>query len=103
MADERLNAYYCDQCLRYIVTIDTDAGVTPMFLACRATPGCTGRSVSMGYPKQPWPTEAPEPIPTHEWYRPSAKWARRKGPEMLRHVQDGGLTIRALRTTKEGK
>jgi hypothetical protein len=95
-ANPRLNAYHCTICGGYIVTIDRDEGVTPMFLACRATRGCPGRSVSMGYPKLPWPAHAPEPVPRWEWYRPTLKWARRKGPGMVEYVQRGGLEIREI-------
>lgn len=34
--------------------------------------------------------------PTHEWYKPSIKWARRKGPAMLDHVRRGGLVLREI-------
>lgn len=95
------NAYFCDKCLNYIVTIDIDVGVTPMFLACRATEDCPGTMVSMMYPDEPWPERDPggREIPTEpnfEWFKPSLKNARRRGPEMYDHVRRGGLDIRPV-------
>ena len=31
---------------------------------------------------------------THEWFKPSLKWARRQGSAMFQHVEMGGLVIR---------
>ena len=88
---DALNQYTCDRCGGFITTIDVDKGVTPMFLGCRATPGCVGRMTSHMYRVQGSPT------PTHEWFRPSLKNARRQGPDMLDHVKRGGLDIRPTR------
>lgn len=90
-----INAWQCEACGKLTVAIHADEGVTPMFLACRATPGCDGMAVSAGYPDPPIPDHIIELL-AWEWYRPTRKWARRKGPEMLDHVQRGGLVIRAL-------
>jgi hypothetical protein len=106
MAVGEKNAYWCDSCHGYVVTIDVDDGVTPMFLACRAKgeptdPGndCRGTSRSMMYPDEPWPDQDGygNAIPTEpewEWYRPTLKWARRQGAETLDHVNRGGLLLR---------
>lgn len=97
----RLNAYYCDACKGYVVTEDVDEGVTPMFLACRVlgeptapSNTCKGRSVSMMYPEQPWPSHAPEPIPTWEWYAPDADEHLTLDEASLEHVVKGGLLLR---------
>jgi hypothetical protein len=84
----RINVYTCQACAGSIVTVDSDEGVTPMFLDCRAGGRCAGRMVSAGYRcDQSLP-------PTFEWYRPSLKAARRMGPAMLQHVEMGGLALR---------
>lgn len=62
-----VNAYTCDTCGLNTVTIDVDLGVTPMFLACRRTPGCKGRGVSAGYPKADPPAELLAHL-DWEWY-----------------------------------
>lgn len=83
----RLNQYTCELCGGVITTVDRDPGTTPMFLNCRATPGCTGRMVSSMY-RVPSGLE-----PTHEWYKPD-KLPR--DPGMRDHVQRGGLLIRKI-------
>lgn len=108
--DGRLNAYWCESCNGYIVTIDIDEGVTPMFLACRvkgdpADPGndCRGRMHSMMYPALPWPATdgfntAIPTVPTWEWYKPDAqemkRYRRRGDAETIEHVRKGGLLLR---------
>ena len=92
-----VNSWKCDECGRLTNAIHVDEGVTPMFLACRATPGCAGRAVSAGYPSPPVPPHVADNI-GWEWYKPTERWARRKGPEMLKHVRSGGLAIRPRET-----
>ena len=46
---ERINQYTCRDCKESTVTVDVDEGVTPMFLACRATPDCKGTMASAMY------------------------------------------------------
>lgn len=91
------NVYRCPDG-HLTVTKDVDDGVTPMFLACRhdGTTDCGQRAVSAGYPEGPMPAELLERFETYgfEWYAPTVKWARRKGTEMLAHVQKGGLVLR---------
>jgi hypothetical protein len=100
----RKNAYYCETCHGYIVTIDRDGGVTPMFLGCRATDGCAGMSRSMMYPTEPWPERdglghAIPTEPTWEWYRPdAAELARERDAGTLEHVRKGGLLLRRIET-----
>ena len=96
VSPDRLNAYRCDDCGRYTVTIDRDEGVTPMFLGCRADGtegGCKGRAVSLGYPKGPRPSWA---VPAWEWYKPGPIEMRGMSPEMRDHVQRGGLALRRI-------
>lgn len=88
----RMNAYRCPDCGRVLLTVDVNEGVTPMFLACRKTPGCRGMSVSSGYPDTPPPTSLGEP--THEWYRPSQQEFDAMEPAQQHHVLQGGLVLR---------
>jgi hypothetical protein len=104
--ENRKNAYWCPECHGYVVTIDLDEGVTPMFLACRVlgepkdpANTCTGRMHSMMYPEEPWPAEDgygnPIPtVPTWEWYMPDAAELRKMGREGREHARKGGLSLR---------
>ena len=83
-----LNQYTCDRCEVTITTIDFDEGTTPMLMGCRS--GCGGTMHSH------WYRINGDPEPEYEWFKPSLKWARRKGPEMLDHVKSGGLDIRPV-------
>lgn len=106
------NAYFCDDCHGYIVTVDRDEGVTPMFLACRVKGeptdpenDCEGTSRSMMYPGEPWPEEdgLGHPIPTEptwEWYTPEAEEILTLDVESVDHVRKGGLLLRQIK--KEG-
>jgi hypothetical protein len=90
-----LNAYWCEDCRQYTVVVHRDAGVTPMFLGCRATPRCNGMGRSMMYAPQPWPDHVPT-TPTHEWYLPSDRAVRHMEPEMRDHIERGGLELREV-------
>lgn len=85
-APNRLNQYTCEMCGGVITTIDRHEGVTPMFLNCRATAGCSGRSYSSMYRVDPSAT------PTHEWYKPTGKIRAID----RQHVEMGGLLIRRI-------
>jgi hypothetical protein len=92
------NAYYCEDCKGYIVTIDRDEGVTPMFLACRTGRSCKGSMRSMMYPDEPWPAVDGfgNPIPTEptwEWYRPDSNKVRKMSRDMKEHIAKGGLDL----------
>lgn len=92
------NAYRCDRCHGYTVTLDVDRGTTPARLGCRATEGCAGHAVSLGYPAE-WPAGVPT-APRWEWYRPDAAACdriRAADPGMWQHVEAGGLLIRPRR------
>lgn len=84
----RMNAYSCTVCGGRITTVNVDEGTTPMFLRCAVKPGCKGTMQSHGY-KVDQSTK-----PTHEWFRPSLRQARRQGPDMVDHVARGGLDLR---------
>lgn len=88
-----VNGYTCHHCGEVTMTYHVDEGVTPMFLTCRATEGCTGRAVSMMYPPAPFPGELAA-LPRWEWYRPSPRAAKRMNPAMRDHVRRGGLALR---------
>lgn len=90
----RKNVYTCRDCGGQIVTVDSDDGVTPFGLLCRMGGTCLGIMRSSCY--QVDQTLAP----THEWFRPSLKNARRKGPAMLDHVKQGGLDLRPITTVE---
>jgi hypothetical protein len=104
----RKNAYYCDACRGYVVTVDRDEGVTPMFLACRvkgeptdARNRCKGQMVSMMYPPEPWPEKdgygAQIPTtPTWEWYSPDADERAALDDATSAHVEKGGLLLRRI-------
>lgn len=119
MARGEKNAYWCPKCHGYTITIDVDKGVTPMFLACRASGDvgtCDGMAQSMVYPPEPWPIEDgyENHIPTEpqfEWYAPDAielvglrlksrapgtKKKRRLAAASLEHVNKGGLLLRPV-------
>jgi hypothetical protein len=84
----KINNYVCRECSGRIVTVNRDDGTTPFRLLCRVRYGCMGLMQSTFYR-----CDQSEP-PTHEWFKPSLKWARRKGPDMLQHVKMGGLALR---------
>lgn len=85
-----VNNYTCRACGGRIVTVNRVEGTTPFLVECRVKPGCQGLMQSGFYRCDQ--AEAP----THEWYLPSLKWARRQGPDMLEHVKQGGLDLRPI-------
>lgn len=105
---DKKNAYYCEACKGYVVTIDRDEGVTPMFLACRVlgeptdpANTCKGQSHSLMYPTEPWPEKDGygQPIPTeptYEWYKPDDAEAVRLDAASFDHVSKGGLMLRKI-------
>lgn len=88
-----VNGYTCKVCGRVTMTYHVDDGVTPMFLACRATDDCRGEAVSMMYPPGPVP-DSLAALPRWEWYRPTPHAAKRMGPAMRDHIERGGLALR---------
>lgn len=108
------NAYFCESCQGYVITIDRDEGVTPMFLACRvkgdpkdAANDCDGRMTSTMYPDEPWPPEdgygnAIPTEPTWEWYKPDAEETAKLEPGTREHVERGGLMLRQIEVSSGG-
>lgn len=92
-----INVYTCEVCSGETVTIDVDEGVTPFYLDCRATKGCSGIARSSMYRPR-----AGHASPTWEWYRPTQKQARKSGAAMAEHVRLGGLDIRRRPSTNDG-
>lgn len=88
----KINVYVCQDCKQSVVTEDVHAGVTPMFIDCRATENCGGSMVSGMY-------QVPQDLTaTFEWYRP--KNLRAVHDEETRsHILQGGLLLRR----KEGE
>lgn len=81
----RKNAYECENCKSYIVTVDREPGVTPFMVSCG---NCNSSATSKFYLVHPSLT------PTHEWYRPEtlddlSGWSRD-------HVEKGGLLLRQI-------
>lgn len=84
----RKNLYTCDTCRGETVTVDTDKGVTPFMISCRATPGCAGGMTSSFY-QVDQSREA-----TYEWYRPET--VDGMDPQTVEHIMQGGLLLRPL-------
>lgn len=84
----RINQYTCDTCGGTITTIERVAGVTPLYLACRATDGCKGRMLSAMYRVD---HTDPRLVPQWEWYKPSDTV---NDPDTAEHVRQGGLLLR---------
>lgn len=85
------NTYTCDVCRGKIVTEDVDRGVTPAFIACRATRHCTGMMASGFYRTDPFARA------DGEWYRPSRDALKDMTIQERKHVVDGGLVLRHAR------
>jgi hypothetical protein len=82
------NLYQCQTCRGEVVTIDTDNGVTPFMIMCRATPNCKGMMVSSFYRcDQTRPAQ-------FEWYRPETIKGLDKATQ--EHVMKGGLLLRPM-------
>jgi len=89
----RVNAYDCPACGKPTVTIDADEGVTPMFVACRATVNCNSNFANSRMYEN-----CNGLIPEWEWYKPAKGEIRSMESDMKRHIEMGGLCIRALTT-----
>jgi hypothetical protein len=85
----QLNRYDCQECKGHIITIDSDEGVTPFMLGCRATPGCKGMMRSAFY-------RGITGAPTFEWRKPTDKELSECSLGMLDHFMQGGLDIHPL-------
>jgi len=83
------NRYTCDKCKGIIITIDRDDGVTPAFLSCKVTQGCTGTMNSDFYRVK---TNTP---PNYEWYKPESLLGFSRA--MKQHIEMGGLVLRKIK------
>jgi len=81
----RKNAYECEACGSYIVTIDRAPGVTPFMVKCE---NCGGMAKSKLYRVQSYLE------PTHEWYRPER--LEDVPPGSADHISRGGLILREI-------
>ena len=81
----RKNAYECDECSSYIVTVDREPGVTPFMVGCG---NCEGKAKSKFYRIAEWME------PTHEWFRPETLDGL--SPWSIDHVKNGGLMLRQI-------
>lgn len=81
----RKNAYECDGCGYYIITIDRDPGVTPFMKRCE---NCQGMAYSKMYRVQD------RLEPTHEWYRPASLAG--VPTSAYDHIEKGGLLLRSI-------
>lgn len=81
----RKNAYVCENCTSYIVTVDREPGVTPFMVICG---NCEMQATSKFYRVHS------DLIATHEWYRPDTLDGL--SPWELDHVEKGGLLLRKI-------
>lgn len=81
----RKNAYECEDCGSYIVTVDREPGVTPFMVGCG---NCGAMAKSKFYRVQAYLE------PTHEWYRPETLAGLKGG--VREHVENGGLLLRQI-------
>lgn len=81
----KMNAYECEDCRAYIVTIDRNPGVTPFMTKCGI---CGGMATSKMYRVADWLE------PTHEWYRP--RTLDGISPSVYDHLSRGGLILRPI-------
>lgn len=88
----RVNIYTCNDCGERVATKDTDVGVTPFMIGCRATDGCRGMMQSSLYR-----VSDPSLAPSLEWYRPDSTEGLSNGERQ--HVEMGGLLMRPLATS----
>jgi len=107
--NERLNLYICEHGC-HNVTADVHEGVTPFMIRCnfKGRPDrplnpdktkdgrCIGTARSCMYPREV-EDGYPMPVPTHEWYKPTLKEAKKqdkKWPGSMDHYKNGGLSLR---------
>lgn len=93
--DGHRTVYRCESCGQSMVTVRALdlTGVTPMFLTCRADPGCGGRmsrliGVMAGEPTHCWRKPLPKDLAT----------ARRMGRDAFDYLKRGGLLLDAIPT-----
>lgn len=96
----RENVYSCQKCRSYIVTVDRDPGVNPMFISHRligeitkSKQTCDDTLVSHNYPD---PATKPDFIhdATLEWVR--QEYYSGLTPEQEEYVRKGGLDLQVI-------
>lgn len=101
-----INGWRCSTCLRVTYYVHVDDGVTPMFMACRASgkdPGpdsCGGMGASLMYPSALPPAHVVAAV-QWEWYKPTFIELEGMDAGAREHVGRGGLLARQL--TKAGR
>lgn len=91
MPKDRKNKYTCQECKRYVVTIDVDEGVTPFMMGCPFI-DCVGMMHSSFY------NVDVDDEPSFEWYKPDEAEIAKLESNTRDHVERGGL----LRRKKKG-
>jgi len=97
----KLNFYSC-RCGWFLITIDSDAGVTPAFLMCDnpgheddINPSALGASMSSAFYRPPINMRAENA--SHEWFRPSYDDYRRiVHAPTADYIAGGGLLFRKI-------
>ncbi len=79
------NAYECEACHAYLVSIDAEPGVTPFIIRRR---NCGGEAQSKFY------RVADRLVPTHEWTRPETLDGLNAGT--IEHIRKGGLILQPI-------
>jgi hypothetical protein len=95
-----VNGYFCKECGEHTFVVHVDDGVTPMFLACRASgdvEACKGMGTSLMYPEPPIPDYVLDRV-GWEWYRPDEAELRGMDEGMREHIERGGVALRPLTT-----
>jgi len=90
-----INGYNCTTCQKLTMVQHLDAGVTPAFMACLATPGCDGTGESIRYPNQDNIPDRVRAAVRFEWYRPTKRQFNKLDDETKTHVARGGLLLRS--------
>ena len=90
VSQPRENVYTCTAG-HMTLKVDVDEGVTPFMTRCTHA-GCRERATSACYPRGPKPADYP--APSHEWYKPSRKEAKKLDAGSREHVKKGGLLMR---------
>lgn len=98
----RLNLYRCPNCSWFVVTVDTDPGVTPAFLICEnpqhaneAVRSALGAAMASAFYRPPaWIREANA---SFEWFRPSYEvYLTIKHQPTADFIAEGGLLFRKI-------
>lgn len=91
-----VNVYSCEDCGKYIVTIDRDLGIAPYLIDCVATPACKGVMRSALYRIIPWIAALGHLTPAWEWYKPDPAVAERLNKKNQDLLRRGGLLLRPI-------